>query len=203
MPVSVDALPAKILNDFEAARQNFAVVDRNTGRIKALLDAVESTANTANTTANAAIPKSLVDAKGDLLVGTANDTVARKAVGSDKQVLESDSSQGDGLNWVRHVASTVEDLKVIRGIINTTTPTIVKGSGFSIGKNATGDVTVTFTAGFSDTPSVAHAAGESAGVLQTKLNAAPSSTTARILLFVANPFAANDGLFHFIAIGPR
>lgn len=45
------------------------------------------------------VPKSLVDAKGDLLVGTAPDTVARKAVGSNGKVLVADSTQGDGLSW--------------------------------------------------------------------------------------------------------
>lgn len=45
------------------------------------------------------IPKSLVDAKGDLLVGTADNTVARKAVGLDGQRLVGDSTQADGLKW--------------------------------------------------------------------------------------------------------
>lgn len=45
------------------------------------------------------VPKSLVDAKGDLLVGTANDTVARKAVGTDGQVLKADSTVSAGVSW--------------------------------------------------------------------------------------------------------
>lgn len=45
------------------------------------------------------VPKSLVDAKGDLLVGTADNTVARKAVGTDGTFLRADSSQSDGLAW--------------------------------------------------------------------------------------------------------
>lgn len=47
----------------------------------------------------AAIPKSLVDAKGDLLVATANDTVARLAVGTNGQVLEADSAAASGVAW--------------------------------------------------------------------------------------------------------
>ena len=46
------------------------------------------------------VPKSLVDAKGDLLVGTADNTVTRKAVGTDGQVLTADASTADGTKWV-------------------------------------------------------------------------------------------------------
>lgn len=45
------------------------------------------------------ISSSIVDAKGDLIVGTADDTVARKAVGTNGQALFADSAQGDGLVW--------------------------------------------------------------------------------------------------------
>lgn len=45
------------------------------------------------------IASSLVDAKGDLLVGTADNTVARLAVGSNTQVLTADSSQAGGVKW--------------------------------------------------------------------------------------------------------
>lgn len=45
------------------------------------------------------IPKSLIDAKGDLIAGTADNTAARKAVGTNGQVLEADSTQSDGLAW--------------------------------------------------------------------------------------------------------
>lgn len=42
---------------------------------------------------------SVVDAKGDLIVGTANDTVGRLAVGAAGKVLVPDSSQSTGLKW--------------------------------------------------------------------------------------------------------
>lgn len=41
-----------------------------------------------------------VDAKGDLLVGTANDTVARLPIGADGQFLGADSSTSTGVSWV-------------------------------------------------------------------------------------------------------
>lgn len=48
----------------------------------------------------AGIPPSIVDAKGDLIVGTADDTVARLARGTDGQVLSTDSAQAAGLKWI-------------------------------------------------------------------------------------------------------
>jgi hypothetical protein len=40
-----------------------------------------------------------IDAQGDLLVGTANDTVGRVAVGTTGQYLSVDSSTASGLKW--------------------------------------------------------------------------------------------------------
>ena len=45
------------------------------------------------------IPKSLVDAKGDIIAATAADTVSRLAVGTNNQVLIADSSTATGLKW--------------------------------------------------------------------------------------------------------
>lgn len=45
------------------------------------------------------IPKSLADAKGDLLVATADNTVGRLAAGTNDHVLTADSAQATGLKW--------------------------------------------------------------------------------------------------------
>lgn len=50
-------------------------------------------------TANAAIPKSLVTTKGDIIVATASATPARLGAGSNNQVLTADSTTGTGLKW--------------------------------------------------------------------------------------------------------
>lgn len=49
--------------------------------------------------ANAAIAKSIVDAKGDLIAATAADTVSRLAVGTNGQVLTADSAESTGMKW--------------------------------------------------------------------------------------------------------
>lgn len=46
-----------------------------------------------------AILDTLIDAKGDLLVGTASDTVARLAVGTNTHVLTADSAEAAGMKW--------------------------------------------------------------------------------------------------------
>jgi microcystin-dependent protein len=50
-------------------------------------------------TANAAVPKSTVTTKGDIIAATASATVARVGVGSNGQYLESDSTQAAGVKW--------------------------------------------------------------------------------------------------------
>jgi hypothetical protein len=52
-----------------------------------------------NVDISAAVAKSLVDSKGDLIVGSADNTVARQGVGSNGQVLKADSAQSTGLVW--------------------------------------------------------------------------------------------------------
>ena len=48
---------------------------------------------------NDAILKTIVDAKGDLIVGTASDTPARLAIGTDGFLLTADSTQTAGISW--------------------------------------------------------------------------------------------------------
>lgn len=51
------------------------------------------------TWASAGIPATIIDAKGDLIAGSAADTAARLGVGSDGQVLTADSTASTGLKW--------------------------------------------------------------------------------------------------------
>jgi hypothetical protein len=59
------------------------------------------------TNANAAIAKSIVDAKGDIIAATAADTVSRLAVGANDTVLTADSSTGTGLKWATPVSGSM------------------------------------------------------------------------------------------------
>jgi hypothetical protein len=52
------------------------------------------------TKADSAVQPTIADAKGDLIVATAADTLARLPVGADGQVLTADSAEASGVKWV-------------------------------------------------------------------------------------------------------
>lgn len=67
-----------------------------------------------------AIANTIVDAKGDLLVGTAADTPGRLAVGTNGQYLKADSTTGTGLAWAT-LPSSGKVLQVVQGTYSTET----------------------------------------------------------------------------------
>lgn len=69
----------------------------NVSDINKPVSTAQAAADTA--VANASVAKALVDAKGDLFTGTADNTVGRLAVGTNGQVLTADSTQAGGMKW--------------------------------------------------------------------------------------------------------
>ena len=61
--------------------------------------AIRTLGNAIDTTMATMTPKSLVDAKGDLIAASANDTPARLAVGNNGETLVADSSASTGLRY--------------------------------------------------------------------------------------------------------
>jgi prophage tail gpP-like protein len=53
-----------------------------------------------------ALSLNTIDAKGDLLVGTADNTAGRLAVGSNGQILTANSSTASGLEWATNNAAS-------------------------------------------------------------------------------------------------
>jgi hypothetical protein len=60
--------------------------------------------------ASAAIAKTIVDAKGDIIAATAADTVSRLAVGANDTVLTADSTAATGLKWATPTAGGMTSL---------------------------------------------------------------------------------------------
>lgn len=71
----------------------------NMNHIETGVSDAHTAAAAAQTTANGAIPATIVDAKGDLIAATAADTVARLAAGANGRVLVADSTQTAGVKW--------------------------------------------------------------------------------------------------------
>jgi hypothetical protein len=61
--------------------------------------AIRTLGNAIDTTMGTMTPKSIVDAKGDLIAATANDTPARLAVGANGEYLVADSTTATGLRY--------------------------------------------------------------------------------------------------------
>jgi len=81
------------------------------------------------------IPATIVDAKGDLIAGTAADTVSRLAVGTNGQYLKADSTAGTGLAWAT-LPSSGKVLQVVYS--ETSTDTSITGTTFTdTGSSAT------------------------------------------------------------------
>jgi hypothetical protein len=64
---------------------------------------------------------STIDAKGDLLAGTADNTIGRLAVGANNTVLTADSSTATGLKWATPAAGGGKVLQVVQGTTTTQT----------------------------------------------------------------------------------
>jgi hypothetical protein len=129
----------------------------NTDLVKNGALAIRTLGNAIDTTMGTMTPKSIVDAKGDIIAASANDTPARLAVGSNGDTLIADSSATTGL---RYNPQNALSNPVINGgldiwqrgttITSFTTPTSIysadrwfgsNNTGMTISRQATGDTT--------------------------------------------------------------
>jgi hypothetical protein len=83
--------------------------------------AIEALGDAADATMATMVPKSLVDAKGDLIAATAADTVARLAIGTNNQVLTADSAQATGMKWATPAGGGGKVLQVVNATYDVST----------------------------------------------------------------------------------
>jgi hypothetical protein len=72
------------------------------------------------------VQNSLVDAKGELLVASADNTITRLGAGTNTYVLTADSSEATGVKWAAATAGTVTSVTGTAPIVSSggTTPAI-------------------------------------------------------------------------------
>lgn len=95
------------------------------------------------------------------------------------------------------------NLRVVRGRIDTTTPTILEGVGFSVVKDATAQVTLTFDPAYSAAFSIVGTVDRTVGTTGRWLFVQGSITPTTVQL--GRTDAADtyvDGTFYFIVVGP-
>ena len=109
-----------------------ALVKDGASAIRSLGTAIDTTVFN---NANAAIAKTIVDAKGDIIAATAADTVSRLAVGSNNTVLTADSTTATGLKWATPAATAAPWTKTTSGSLS--------GSSVSITGLTKNDIMIT------------------------------------------------------------
>lgn len=101
----------------------------NTDLVKNGALAIRTLGNAIDTTMGTMVAKTVVDAKGDLIAGTAADTVNRLAVGNNGQTLVADSSTSTGLAYSAN--APLAGLSLIAAGVGLTGASTITVSGIS------------------------------------------------------------------------
>ena len=188
-------------------------VPTSTDLVKDGAVAIESLGDAADATMATMVPKSIVDAKGDIIAATAADTVSRLAVGANNTVLTADSSTATGLKWATP-ASGGGMTVISTGTLSSTGVTFssISGynnlqlsiSGFNAGGNrllvrVNGDSGANYTGGYvrqrdgsSTVAQYANSPGQSTSII-TDGDVTPDSGATNSVTFTFFDYAATAG----------
>jgi hypothetical protein len=139
-----------------------------------------------------------VNAKGDLLVGTANDTVARLGVGTNGDMLVADSSTSTGLGWEAPTPSIAYAISALTGSVTLSSNL----PGGSVG----GPININWPTGrFSVAPVVmlqnaAPNAGSGSSEAFVYIPQSVSSSTAVLNVYNAGSFSTDKCYFNVLGI---
>jgi hypothetical protein len=131
------------------------------------------------------VPKTLVDSKGDLIVGTGPDVFERVPVDADGRVLVCDSTQPAGVGWQ---AAPTQGARASTG---------------AVGASGTASVVVNLPAAFGDTNFTAVASVEDDGGGDTlRVRRITARTAGSVTVLVSNSDALNaqTGTVHVLAV---
>ncbi len=157
------------------------------------------------------IPKSLVDAKGDLLTATADNTPARLAAGTNGYLLTADSAQSTGLKWALPAAlvalTDASTITVDASLGHPSIPTVFAvtlGGNRTMGapSNATDGQRILFRIRQDGTGSrtITWTSGSGGYAFGTDLTAAPTlTTTASAVDYVGWVYDSTKVRWHLVA----
>jgi len=95
-----------------------------------------------------------------------------------------------------------ENLRIIRGVV-TAAGGIIVGSGFTVSHPSSGLYTITFSTAFTGAPAVTVSADSGGSVPLVATTDGATANYVSFKLFYSTSGSANDGAFHFIAVGPQ
>lgn len=121
---------------------------------------------------------------------------------NDQAIVDVVNGGLDSDNFAPTAFGPESGLKWIRGIVDTTSGAsnggVVEGSGFTLTRNSTGDVSISFTTSFSDVPAVT-----TTGVGDGDFTCPVRTVTANAVRVARRlDGTPTDGVAHFIAVGP-
>lgn len=106
---------------------------------------------------------------------------------------------------IRQLQGALGGNRVLYGIVDVTAggASVLEGTGFSVARNAAGDVSITYDTAFSDRPAVACTTIGTAAQNISEHSSSPTDGTGfRAHIYGTATGTASDVAFHFIAIGP-
>lgn len=134
IPAMADAADIQVALKYYHWGQEAEPEGTATAGISKYLDDLDGRIDTLETDIDGVVLESIVNAKGDLIVGTANDTVNRLAAGSEGYYLKTNPAQTTGLEWTAlpSASTSVSGIVQLSDSTSTTssilaaTPTAVK-----------------------------------------------------------------------------